>query len=282
MNPLEMTSSSFFNESIEENPNLATPYDLDPKSETGRLRPIEYPEKKFISAAGGLFSSINDMLNYVKMQLNKGRYKGTQIIDEKLVDQMQSIQFEESYPNSSFSNTYGNYGRTGYGYGLVIHEDFFGTKLIQHSGSFYGASAWMALLPEKKLGVVFLSNKHPSPRMLAQTVLLELLGLDSQENHPLMKLRKHNKLLSGKYETYKSTLKWEVISKEGGLFIKYQNPKLPLAPLYPIDGNENNFTTLDYYIPSDIGGRQPVQFELDNNEQVWMHYERLKFKKVKE
>ena len=54
----------------------------------------------------------------------------------------------------------GNFGLGGYGYGFANHEDFYGYKLIHHSGSRIGGSAWIATLPELKFGVVILSNNH--------------------------------------------------------------------------------------------------------------------------
>lgn len=277
LQPLEMHNSGFYNSTLAQNEKLATPYIIKPNSKPPKLIPITYPEKRFISAAGGLFSSVNDMAKYVSMLLNNGTFNDKEIIQSENIQQMQSIQFKEQYPNLAFTSFYGKYGETGYGYGLVVHSDFFGYKLVEHSGSYEGASTWMALLPEKKLGVVFLSNHHPSPRMLAQAVLIELLGKDCYNYHPLLKLRAHHKKLTGKYETYKGIVAMQLVSRDGTLYLKPESAhrEIPLMPM----GNKPYNEELDYYVTTEIGGKMPVQFTIEDGN-IWLHYERLKLRKT--
>ncbi len=281
LNPLKMKTSGFFEQDITDNLNLATPYIIKPGSNPPKLIPIDYPEKKFISAAGGLFSSVNEMTNYMIMHLNEGNFNEKQIIAPELLKQMHSIQFEDKYPNILAKAAFGEYGRTGYGYGLAVHEDFYGHKLVQHSGSYMGASAWMALLPEEKIGVIFLSNHHPSPRSLAQAVLLQIMGLEPKKHHPQLVLRYHHNKLTGMYSAYRGLEKVQVISKNGSLFLK------PLSigteiPIFPKNDGTPYYKQLNYYTFTEIGGKLPVQFTIDKNNQIWLHFERLKLKKLSE
>jgi len=280
LTPLEMNNSGFYDENIIESEHLATPYVTKAGSKPPKLIPISYPEKRFVSAAGGLFSSVNNMARYVAMLLNNGKFREKEIISAELIKTMQEIHFAESYPNLAFTSFYGNYGKTGYGFGLVIHNDFFGYKLVEHSGSYWGASTWMALLPELKLGVIFLSNHHPSPRMFAQAVLMELIGKDCTKHHPLIKLREHHSKLVGKYESYKGITSLNVISRGGTLFLKHPETDGKEEPLLP-RGLKDYSEELDYYTLTEIGGKMPVQFTIDNNGDIWLHYERLKLKKVR-
>ncbi len=277
LEPLNMYNSGFYSEEIANNCNLATPYIIKPKSNPAKLIPTTYPERKFISAAGGLFTSVNELANYVIMHLNQGKFKNKQIIPEKLIGIMQSNQFTEKYPNEAFRSFYGNYGEIGYGFGLEISSDFLGHKLVQHSGSYMGSSTWMAMIPELKLGVICLSNHHPSPRMFAQIILMELLGKNSSEYHPLLKLRNHHKKLCGKYSIIRDIQTISVISQGGGLFIKYPDQKT-IIPIFPIN-DEPYDLQLNYYMFTEIGGKMPVQFTINNND-IFLHIERLKFKKV--
>lgn len=279
LNPLEMSRSSFMSDELLKDNNIAIPYESAVGSKTGKINKINYSGTKFISAAGGLFSTINELSNYAIMHLNDGYYKGNQIITSENLSQMQDFQFTESYPNADFTAFYGDYGKTGYGFGLAIHDNFFGYKLVQHSGSYMGSSAWFALIPEKKIGAVFLSNKHPSPRMLAQVVLMMLLGKDPETDHNLLNIRAHHKKLTGKYETYRSLNKMQIISRGGALFYsigeKIKNP----LPIYPIPEKTKDPENLDYYVPTEIGGLMPFQFEI-RDDQTWIHMERDKWKKV--
>jgi CubicO group peptidase (beta-lactamase class C family) len=234
---------------------------------------------KFGFAPGGLFSTVQELTNYLIMNMNMGRFEGKQILKPENIEMMQSIQFEESYPSLGFTSSYGNYGannKIGYGFGWVIHEDFYGHKLIHHSGSYLGASAWLAFIPSKMLGVAFLANKHPSPRMLALASLALLLGINVEEEFPLFRMRKHFSKLLGHYQSYADLNNIKIRERNSTLFLEGRH--ISDVPLIPIGENP---ITLNYYIPTEIGGRNPAQFEIDNEGTVWLHIERNKWKKVK-
>jgi hypothetical protein len=163
---------------------------------------------------------------------------------------------------------------------LAFQEDFFGYRLIHHSGSWIGASAWLAMLPELNLGVVFLANKHPSPRMLALSTLAMLIGINIEKEFPLFKYRNHIEKLTGEYELYKGVGKMKLTAKGGLLYYKYDHWGIN-APLIPFE-SDNGLLTLNYYLITEVGGKDPVQFEIDDNGTIWMHHERLKWKKVRE
>ena len=188
---------------------------------------------------------------------------------------MQTQQFVESYPNTSFTAFYGDYGKTGYGYGFVVNEDFFGTKLIQHSGSYSGASAWFAILPEKQIGVVMLSNKHPSPRMFAQAILIELLGLSAKDNFHVLRLRNHLEKFTGTYQSYKNIDQIKVSNHGGQLYVKFSTDGSNI-PIIPKTDEKEPF---DYYIPTDTGGKMPFRFKA-TEKNTWAYFERNKWKKI--
>lgn len=213
------------------------------------------------------------------MYLHRGRYKGKEIIGSDKIDAMLSIHSKETANSQLYSSTIGNFGEAGYGYGLAIHENFFGYRLVHHSGSWIGASAWVAMLPELQLGVVFLANKHPSPRMLALCTLAMLIGTDVKKEFPLFRYRNHLEKLAGEYELYKGVGKMKLIAKGGLLFYQYAFWGID-SPLVPFESE--NLITLNYYLITEVGGKDPVQFEMDENGTFWMHHERLKWKKVRD
>ncbi len=173
----------------------------------------------------------------------------------------------------------GNFGVGGYGYGFAIHEDFFGYKIVHHSGSRIGASAWIAMLPELKLGVVILANKHPSPRLLALGTLALLLGINLEERFPLFRYRNHLERLTGEYELFKGVSKMKITSKEGGLYYQFEGWGID-SPIIPFESDFDNLITFNYYFITEVGEKEPIQFELDNNNTMWMHHDRLKWKKI--
>ncbi len=273
--PLMMERTGFYNE-ICKDENLAKGYMDKPGSKTRELVNVPYEEHKLTrsldEAAGGLFSTVKELANYMKMQMNGGEFGGKQILTKESIDEMQKRQFKEEYPNNAFKAAYGQ-SMSGYGYGLAIDEDFYGEKLVQHSGSFIGASAWFAFLPVHKRGVIMLSNHHPSPRIMSQGILAESLGIKVEE-WPLLKIRNFHSRLTGEYHTYKGMSKVKIISQDGSLYISdiEEKNKRVLLPM-------EDQPTMNYYIPTSMGGKDPVQFE-NSDGNIFLNIERNRWKKT--
>ncbi|MHA2504184.1 MAG: serine hydrolase domain-containing protein [Candidatus Kariarchaeaceae archaeon] len=277
--PLEMQRTGFFNE-IKDDTNLSKGYMDKPGSDVNEFIHVPYEDirltRSLDEAAGGLFSSVEELTHYLIMHLNNGEFKGKRVLSKESTDAMQKRQFKEEFPNAAFS---GFYGQTvsGYGYGFAIDENFHGQKLVQHSGSFIGASAWFSFLPEQARGVVMLSNHHPSPRIFSQAILTESLGKDCTTEWPLLRLRAYQNRLTGIYHSYKGMSKLKVTTAGGQLFISSLDDK-GRTGLLPWNGDPS---TMDYYVPSEMGGRDPVQF-VDKGDDIFLHRERKLWKKVGE
>ena len=52
----------------------------------------------------------------------------------------------------------GHYGRYAYGYGLGITSDFLGHEKLSHGGSIIVTTAYLAIVPDIKAGVVMMGN----------------------------------------------------------------------------------------------------------------------------
>ncbi|MCY3411978.1 MAG: serine hydrolase [Candidatus Heimdallarchaeota archaeon] len=273
--PLKMDRSGFYNE-IRDDTNISRTYMSKPGSKTKTLLHVPIDDirltKSLDEAAGGLFSTVVELSNYMVMLLNGGKFNGTQVLQKESVDEILSMQFKEEYPNAAFAAFYGQKS-SGYGYGFAIDEDFFGYKLIQHSGSFTGASAWFAFIPDLQRGVIVLSNHHPSPRQYAQAILTESLGYDCKVDWPVQKLYEHHKRLCGTYHSYKGMIKVTVGTDGAQLLVTI--PGQGIIKLIPMASP----FALDYYFPSATGGRDPVQFVFDDDT-IWLYQERVKLKKV--
>lgn len=279
LSPLKMNQSTFLKEELEKIKNVSQAYKMS-NQEKRIVNTSYYRENEIFGyAPGGLFSSIVELTNLMMMYLQQGRFKGTDFIGSDKIEAMFSMHWKETVNSKSYSTMIGNFGKGGYGYGLAIHDDFFGYRLVHHSGSWIGASAWIAMIPELHLGVVFLSNKHPSPRMVALSTLAMLLGIDIKKEFPLFRYRNHLEKLTGEYELYKGVGKMKLSSKDGLLYYQYDLWGINV-PLIPSESERNNLITLNYYIVTESGGRDPVQFEIDEDGTIWMHHERLKWKKT--
>ncbi|MDH5401401.1 MAG: serine hydrolase [Candidatus Heimdallarchaeota archaeon] len=270
--PLGMENSSFIVEDAEKTGNLSTPYKLG-KNNIVEKTSYYAVNNTFGYAPGGLFSSINELSNYMIMILNNGEFNGKRILSEHSIKLMQEFHFSETKNSQLFGNTIGNFGKAGYGYGFGVHDDFYGHKLVHHSGSHIASSAWFAMIPDLNLGVIFLANKHPSPRMFALATLGLLLKKDIHYQFPILKNRTLFKQLTGVYHTYKSISKIKIVAKGGSLFFCSLDDKHQV----PIHRQDD----LLYYFATASGEKDPVEFEIDQQGQVWLHHERRKFKKIR-
>ena len=89
--------------------------------------------------AGQMLTTVNEFSNFMIMQLQKGRFNGKQIVDNALMEEMQSVQFTH-HPKLTLA----------FGYGFMI-EEYSGTKLLSHGGGYPGILTLMRLFPELHL-----------------------------------------------------------------------------------------------------------------------------------
>ncbi len=152
--PLGMTSSSTSIKALANSDNVATPHaKLDDKVESIAWRNIDN-----IGPAGSINSNVVDMAQWVRLQLGGGVYQGKRLLSSGAVKEMHTPQtiipregaMEKLYPESHFLT---------YGMGWFL-SDYRGRKVVEHGGAIDGMRAQVAMLPEEKLGLVILTNRH--------------------------------------------------------------------------------------------------------------------------
>lgn len=154
--PLGMTSSVASIKEFNEKTNLAQPHTT---FEDKTIR-IDYLNWDNIAPAGAIISSANDMAKWIQLQLNYGKWNGTQIISEKSLNEMWYPQImntvsktsREYWPSTHFK---------GYGMGWSI-MDYHGKKVMGHSGGADGMISYTAFSPEANIGLVIVTNKNSS------------------------------------------------------------------------------------------------------------------------
>jgi CubicO group peptidase (beta-lactamase class C family) len=142
LDPLGMVHSTFDIDAIRAMPDRAIGHSVF--SQEIPLSPI--------MAAGGLYTSANDMARYLEFYLNLGKVNvGTsgeaQILNADLVKTMYKGQFPAS-------------AAQGYGLGLTYYRshDVTNTLEIEHGGGGFGFLSDMAWFPQLNFGLVWLSN----------------------------------------------------------------------------------------------------------------------------
>ncbi|MFX1268153.1 MAG: serine hydrolase, partial [Promethearchaeota archaeon] len=275
LNPLNMLRSIYLKEEFEKNNDVLTGY--IPNEENEQYKETSHPFDKIVYAPGGLVSSAKDMQNYIITLINGGEFNNSRIIQQSLLEQMWTPYIKIPEETLGGKNAW-------YGFGWVIEKDFFGHRLIQHGGDVGSSTAFLALLPEEKMGVIIGANCNASIVLnsLAYLILGFLLGIEINNTTPALNIYKKLKFLTGKYSTYKNLENINISFENDILYAEIKESldffipvKLPLVP--------ENIDELKFYVPTVYPNRKiKVQFFIDENtEKVYFTFDRYYFHKKK-
>jgi CubicO group peptidase (beta-lactamase class C family) len=164
--PLSMTRSNASIGEMQTASNAAIGYDL--KKET-IISKMEYYDISGMSPAGSINSSVNDMSNWLITWINKGKFKGQELIPENYIEEAISSQMviaaglpDKDLPEAHFSN---------YGYGWFLRS-YKGHYRVSHGGNIDGFSADVTFFPSDKIGIIVLANQNGSavPGLVRNTI----------------------------------------------------------------------------------------------------------------
>lgn len=152
--PLGMTRTNTSVRFLAGMDDVATPHEkIDEK-----MQPVVWPNFDNVGSAGAVNSCVQDMAQWVRLNLNGGIYNGKRLISAEVIREMQTPQTiirldsldQALRPSNHFA---------AYGFGWTL-RDYLGRKLIQHDGALDGMRARVVFVPEEKLGFVILMNSQ--------------------------------------------------------------------------------------------------------------------------
>jgi hypothetical protein len=120
---------------------------------------------------------VGEMVNWMQMLLNNGKWQEQQILKPGTIETLFSPH--TILRVSSFMKKNGTHFRT-YGLGWNI-LDYYGEKIIEHSGGMPGYISRVTLVPDKKLGVVILTNNMNYVPALLRYKILDLFLTKNQK-----------------------------------------------------------------------------------------------------
>lgn len=177
INKLDMNSSLLSVSEINKKSNIAMPHhtadDIDPL-------PMKYMNWDNVAPAAAIISNVEDMSNWLIMNMNEGVYKGDTILNEFQIWEMQSTQTPDNsskgwlsyFPTKHFST---------YGLGWSIF-DFKGVKVINHGGGADGMISQTMFVPEKDFGIVVLTNSiNYLPNAMMYYIIEDYFGDTSKD-----------------------------------------------------------------------------------------------------
>ena len=151
LSPLNMRHVGFSTEDLDQAADSARPYVM---VDDERRRTALWPIRD--TPAGGINAAISDMVNYLRFHLAEGSIDGVRLLSAAGVRMMQTPRVHVG--RSEFDEI----GDQHYGFGLGCHH-YRGERAVGHDGGWIGWSTRIDMLPDRKLGVVVLTNRSPSP-----------------------------------------------------------------------------------------------------------------------
>jgi hypothetical protein len=257
--PLGMNRTTLLKDRFMADGNRMTAYFKGPD---GKVVPSEHPFHELIYAPGGILSSVVESCSYLNMYLGNSK----PLIDDDLLAEM--VMIHSPRPPTVF-------GQGGYGYGWGIME-FNSETMITHTGSTGVSGANYLFIPERNIGVAYLTNMGYWSNVVPHSAAALLMDLEPAEALPYLKKQLFYEELSGKYTSYRDINTVE-IKAQGGILIGTQKGSFGeiSAPLIPASDDPEG---TEFYIHGSENGPMKVWFELDEDEYRF-YYERWVFKR---
>jgi CubicO group peptidase (beta-lactamase class C family) len=169
--PLDMSRSNFSVEDSQKDDDFAYPHtEIDDV-----LKQIDFRNIDEIGPAGSINSSVEEMIRYVQLHMNKGKLGEEQLLSSNNAEQMQM-------PQMAMRGTiqYDELGHTSYGMGFFV-TSYRGRKLVHHGGGIDGFISLLSFMPSENVGMIVLTNKsgnNPVPTIVTRGVYDRVLELD--------------------------------------------------------------------------------------------------------
>ena len=215
--PLNMTNSDLSVSSMQRAKDFSFGYEYNSDTKETRLLPMRSID--VVAPAGSINSSANDMAKWLKFMLGGGEVNGKRLVAENLFAELIKPQMKIS-PD----------GKNSYGLGWFL-ESWKGMKVVQHGGNIDGFNSMVAMIPEKNLGFVMLTNVSASPlgselMPIVWSGILEEQKTESSNNSASTGAEKE----VGKYRLAAAGVDFEVAMKNGKLMMN-----VPGQPEYTLE-----------------------------------------------
>ncbi|MBQ4811955.1 serine hydrolase [Pseudoalteromonas luteoviolacea] len=131
--------------------------------------------------AGSIASNVTDMTKWMQTQMNAGTAPSGEVLFSAHSQSMMWHPHIMRIPKEQALQNFRQHFK-GYGLGWSL-ESYFGYKKVGHMGGILGMGSQVAMIPEKGLGVVLLSNQqaYPALNAIANEVFEQALGLEPQD-----------------------------------------------------------------------------------------------------
>jgi len=165
--PLGMNRTLTSTNQIPNTNNIATPYFF----EDGKNHELKWVNWDNIAPAGGLISSVNDFAKWLQLNIKRGELDGKKYFSTQSFNKLTT-----PHVNFTVGKNTENVNFKSYGLGWSL-QDYEGFKVVSHGGGYDGMISKTFFIPEKKIGVVILTNNlNWIPSALTNKVLDVILA----------------------------------------------------------------------------------------------------------
>ncbi|HET9111651.1 MAG TPA: serine hydrolase domain-containing protein [Ktedonobacterales bacterium] len=173
--PLGMTRSFFFAHEAIAYPNAVGHTQKTPRGDEHEVARL-YPLPRAVNAAGGIISTVDDLLTFAQFQLDGGVTRdGQRLLSEETTRAMWQRQIKAA----NFAEAYGIGWET---------REIAGVRLIGHGGSTNGFNARLTIIPERRFAIAILTNSGRGAAMYNEVIAAEIeerFGLREAKPQPI-------------------------------------------------------------------------------------------------
>lgn len=173
---------------------------------------------------GSIYSNVGDLARFVTALLDGGRLDGKQVLAPLVVEKLPAPHV--ALPGAQ---------EVHYGYGLMSYRER-GVRVVTHGGASTGYGSTIQLVPEHRFALIVLTNRSgetlPQTRAKALELALPLKPPEPEAaptTQPLGEAELGN--YTGSYSH--APLTWEVLAKEGKLYLKHAGAEQVLTKVGP-------------------------------------------------
>lgn len=269
LDPLNMDRSGVSQEGFEAEADRMTPYYHD----EGETVPGGLAFDEHLYAPGGLYSSVDELADYVAAMMNGGEYEGVELLAADDVATMLTprVTRERLLDGTPIQ----------YGYGWSVRP-YLEDRLVNHGGSMGTTTASMGFLEDAGIGVTVACNiapeHHPTTALLG--VLAILRDAEPSRTVPQLILDAQAEPLTGSYESYRGTTTAEVERDGADLILTLDGfdwDRTMTIALHPtsLDPEDRVFEAI-----TATGERVRTEFEVRSSGEVDFFYRRWRLHKT--
>ncbi|RJF91865.1 serine hydrolase [Noviherbaspirillum saxi] len=184
--PLGMTASNFGPAFSGTDVPLAKGHRIERDDEGKFNRWTQLPFNRYTElspgAAGALYSTLTDMIKWLKVHLGDGKFGDVRLVSKANLKQMHMPQM--MIPTNDMGYAMSGLTMSAYGLGWMIRPyPYAAGTMISHDGTIEGHCAIVGFVPESKIGVIVLTNAYAPqiPHILLREAMDRARGLPSQD-----------------------------------------------------------------------------------------------------